>query len=151
MSGGWSRRRRTDLNLAKGEVRSFLLSNAAFWLDRYHIDAIRTDSAGAALLSDLLSDVRDRVPDFTSSSGRKRGTHLSAEEVARIVTGRHTDPFSVLGLQRVAMQPDAPSEAEPEETLQDTHLETVVVRAILPGAVMAHVLPANSPGSAKSA
>ena len=31
-------------DLAKGEVRSILLSNAAFWLDRYHVDAVRTIS-----------------------------------------------------------------------------------------------------------
>jgi 1,4-alpha-glucan branching enzyme len=135
-------------NLAKGEVLSFLLSNAAFWLDRYHIDSIRTDSAGAALLGELLPYARCRVPGFwLLVRDESVGSTLSAEEISRIVTGRHADPFSVLGLQRVAMQPNEPSEAEPEEKPQDADLETVVVRAILPVAVMAHVLPANSPGS----
>ena len=49
-------------DLAKGEVRSILLSNAAFWLERYHVDAIRTDLAGAAFLADLFAGYRDRSP-----------------------------------------------------------------------------------------
>jgi 1,4-alpha-glucan branching enzyme len=134
-------------DLAKGEVRSVLLSNAVFWLDSYHIDAIRTDSAGAAFLADLLGYVRDRVPGFQLLVRDETVEHtLSAKEVSRIVTGRHTDPFAVLGLQRVAMPANEPSEGEPEEKPQHAHLETAVVRAILPGAVTVHVLPANQPG-----
>lgn len=86
-------------DFAKGEIRSILLSNAAFWLDRYHVDAIRTDFAGAAFLAALLKEYRDRVPglrllvrdDATAPT-------LSSWEIARVVTGRHDDPFAVLGM-----------------------------------------------------
>jgi 1,4-alpha-glucan branching enzyme len=130
-------------DLEKGEVRSILLSNAAFWLDRYHIDAIRTDSPGVALLGELLPYARDRVPGFRLVVRDERvEPTLSAGEAERIVTGRHADPFAVLGVQRVARQANEPSREEPHVVEPD-----IVVRAMLPGAVMAQVLSTNSPGS----
>ena len=43
---------------SRGEVRSFLLSNAAFWFDKYHADAIRLTSVTTMLHLD-----EDRKPD----------------------------------------------------------------------------------------
>jgi 1,4-alpha-glucan branching enzyme len=33
-----------NFDLGKGEVRSFLISNARFWMDKYHIDGFRIDA-----------------------------------------------------------------------------------------------------------
>lgn len=33
-----------NYNLARNEVRSFLISNAIFWMDKYHIDGFRVDA-----------------------------------------------------------------------------------------------------------
>lgn len=39
-------------NYKRGEVRSFLISNARFWFDRFHIDGIRVDAVSSILQLD---------------------------------------------------------------------------------------------------
>lgn len=50
-------------DLSKGEVRSFLLSSAVFWLEQYHVDGIRVDAVDAMLYYDFCRENGTWLPN----------------------------------------------------------------------------------------
>jgi 1,4-alpha-glucan branching enzyme len=115
-----------DLN--RGEVRSFLLSHAAFWLDRYHLDGLRTDRPGTLLYRDLLRCDREAFAGVRLLVSQPvTAVDLSEEEVARIINARHDDPYAVLG------PPD------------DQTARSLTIRALAPGAEAVQVLLEDEP------
>ena len=60
---------------ARGEVNSFMLSNACFWLEWYHADGLRVDAVTSMLMYDFCREPGQWLPN-------KYGGHENLDAIA---------------------------------------------------------------------
>ncbi len=75
-------------NYGRYEVRQFLISNALFWLDKYHIDGLRVDAVASMLYLDFSRQEGEWLPN--RYGGRE---NLEAIEFIRAFNNRVHDVF----------------------------------------------------------
>jgi 1,4-alpha-glucan branching enzyme len=81
-------------NYGRNEVRAFLISNALYWLDRYHIDGLRVDAVASMLYLDYSRNHGEWEPNIYG--GRENLDAVSfLQEFNRSVHEFHPDVLTI--------------------------------------------------------
>jgi 1,4-alpha-glucan branching enzyme len=77
-------------NYGRHEVRSFLLSNALFWLDKYHLDGLRVDAVASMVYLDYSREPGQWVPNVHGGRENLEAVHF-LQRFNEIVHGIYPD------------------------------------------------------------
>jgi 1,4-alpha-glucan branching enzyme len=81
-------------NYGRNEVRSFLISNALFWLDRFHVDGLRVDAVASILYLDYSRKSGEWEPNEYGGNENLEAI-LFLKEFNETVYGTHPDAITI--------------------------------------------------------
>jgi 1,4-alpha-glucan branching enzyme len=81
-------------NYGRREVANFLLANAVFWLDRYHIDGLRVDAVASMLYLDYSRQPGQWIPNQYGGNENLEATAF-LRRLNELVYGNHAGAITV--------------------------------------------------------
>jgi 1,4-alpha-glucan branching enzyme len=81
-------------NLGRHEVRNFLLANALYWIEEFHVDGLRVDAVASMLYLDYSREEGQWVPNIYGGRENLEATAF-LKELNEIVYGRHPGVMTV--------------------------------------------------------
>ena len=73
---------------SKNEVKNFLIGNALYWIDRYHIDGLRVDAVASMLYLDYGRSAGNWVPNIYGGNQNLEAIEFF-KHINSVITGRH--------------------------------------------------------------
>jgi len=81
-------------NYGRNEVQNFLISNALFWMDKYHLDGLRVDAVASMLYLDYSRQSGEWIPN--EFGGRENLAAIAfLKRLNEVVHGRHAGVLTV--------------------------------------------------------
>jgi 1,4-alpha-glucan branching enzyme len=81
-------------NYGRNEVRSFLISNALFWVDQFHIDGLRVDAVASMLYLDYSRKAGEWIPNQYGGNENLEAISF-LKEMNEAVYGIHPDAITI--------------------------------------------------------